>query len=82
MVRTPDGTWTNASVNRMMLVDRNRLACLIPLAQHLGIINAMWKERGQRTPVALDGTTTVADAHGYRFADPATGRELRLADIP
>jgi hypothetical protein len=31
---------------------------------------------------ALDGTTTVADAHGYRFADPATGRELRLADIP
>jgi hypothetical protein len=31
---------------------------------------------------ALDGTTTVADPHGYRFADPATGRELRLADIP
>jgi hypothetical protein len=31
---------------------------------------------------ALDGTTTVADAHGYRFADPATGRELRLVDIP
>lgn len=31
---------------------------------------------------ALDGTTTVADRRGYRFADPATGRELRLADIP
>jgi hypothetical protein len=31
---------------------------------------------------ALDGMTTVADPHGYRFADRATGRELRLADIP
>jgi hypothetical protein len=31
---------------------------------------------------ALDGTTAIADEHGYRFADPATGRELRLADIP
>jgi hypothetical protein len=31
---------------------------------------------------ALDGTTTVADPRGYRLADPATGRELRLADIP
>ena len=31
---------------------------------------------------ALDGTTTVADRRGYRFADPDTGRELRLADVP
>ena len=31
---------------------------------------------------ALDGMTTVADSRGYRFADPATGREVRLADIP
>jgi hypothetical protein len=31
---------------------------------------------------ALDGMTAVADEHGYRFADPRTGRELRLADIP
>jgi hypothetical protein len=31
--------------------------------------------------VALDGMTTVADPRGYRFADPATDRELRLADI-
>jgi hypothetical protein len=30
---------------------------------------------------ALDGTTSVADSRGYRFADPVTGRELRLADI-
>ncbi|WP_225851166.1 UbiD family decarboxylase, partial [Streptomyces sp. HPF1205] len=40
IARTPDGSWTNWSVNRMMLLDRNRLACLIPPPQHLGIIKA------------------------------------------
>jgi hypothetical protein len=30
---------------------------------------------------ALDGMTTIADRRGYRFADPGTGRELRLADV-
>jgi hypothetical protein len=31
---------------------------------------------------ALEGMTPIADRGGYRFADPATGRELRLAGIP
>lgn len=53
IVRTPDGSWTNWSVNRMMLVDRNRLACLIPPNQHLGIIHAQWKQRGEPTPIAV-----------------------------
>jgi UbiD family decarboxylase len=52
IVRIPDGSWTNWSVNRMMLVDRNRLTCLIPPNQHLGIIHAKWKERGEPTPIA------------------------------
>lgn len=53
IVRTPDGAWTNWSVNRMMLVDRNRLACLIPPNQHLGMIHAQWKKRGEPTPIAV-----------------------------
>ncbi|MBV8732542.1 MAG: UbiD family decarboxylase [Acidobacteriia bacterium] len=53
IVRTPDGSWTNWSVNRMMLVDHNRLACLIPPNQHLGIIHAQWKQRGESTPIAV-----------------------------
>ncbi|MBV8842043.1 MAG: UbiD family decarboxylase [Bryobacterales bacterium] len=53
IVSTPDGSWTNWSVNRMMLVDRDRLACLIPPNQHLGIIHAQWKKRGEPTPVAV-----------------------------
>jgi 4-hydroxy-3-polyprenylbenzoate decarboxylase len=33
----------------MMLVDRDRLACLIPPNQHLGIIHAQWKKRSEPT---------------------------------
>jgi UbiD family decarboxylase len=53
IVRTPDGSWSNWSINRMMLLDRNRLACLIPPNQHLGIIHAKWKALGKPTPIAV-----------------------------
>jgi 4-hydroxy-3-polyprenylbenzoate decarboxylase len=53
IVRTPDGRWTNWSINRMMLADAKRLACLIPPNQHLGMIDAEWKQRGERTPIAV-----------------------------
>jgi len=49
-----------------------------------------FRDRTARSPyprlrtllAALDGMTTVADRGEYRFADPGTGRELRLADVP
>ena len=53
IVRTPDGRWTNFSVNRMMLVDHNRLACLIPPNQHFGIIHAQWRALGKPTPICV-----------------------------
>jgi UbiD family decarboxylase len=53
IVKTPDGSWTNWSINRMMLLDGRRLGCLIPPNQHLGIIHAMWKEQGKPTPIAI-----------------------------
>ena len=53
VAKTPDGSWTNWSVNRMMLVDRNRLACLIPPTQHFGIIKGQWQEQGRPMPVAV-----------------------------
>ena len=53
VVTTPDRSWSNWSVNRMMLLDRNRLACLIPPNQHLGIIHAQWKALGRPTPIAV-----------------------------
>jgi len=53
IVRTPDGSWTNWSVNRMMLLDRNRLTCLIPPNQHFGIIHAKWRALGKPTPIVV-----------------------------
>lgn len=53
IVQTPDGRWTNWSVNRMMLVDRARLACLIPPMQHLGIIKAQWQALGRPMPIVV-----------------------------
>lgn len=50
---TPDGTWTNWSVNRMMIAGQDRLACLIPPPQHLGIIRAQWARLGQPMPIVL-----------------------------
>lgn len=53
IVRTPDGRWTNWSVNRMMLIDAKRLGCLIPPNQHFGIIHAEWRKRGEPTPIIV-----------------------------
>lgn len=50
---TPDRSWTNWSINRMMIAGRDRLACLIPGPQHLGIIRAHWAERGEPMPMAV-----------------------------
>ena len=53
IAKTPDGSWTNYSINRMMIVDRTRLSCLIPPPQHLGIIRSQWSKLGKPMPVAL-----------------------------
>ncbi len=53
IVATPDGTWTNWSVNRMMIAGKDRLACLIPPPQHLGIIRDQWTKRGHPMPIVL-----------------------------
>jgi UbiD family decarboxylase len=50
---TPDGAWTNWSVNRMMIAGPDRLSCLIPPPQHLGIIRAQWARLGQPMPIVL-----------------------------
>lgn len=53
IVRTPDGSWTNWSINRMMIAGKNTLACLIPDPQHLGIIRSKWTQIGEPMPIAL-----------------------------
>lgn len=53
IVQTPDKSWTNYSINRIMLVDKNRMTGLIPHQQHLGIIHKMWSDNNEPTPFAL-----------------------------
>jgi UbiD family decarboxylase len=53
IARTPDGSWTNWSINRMMVAGKDRLACLIPAPQHLGVIRSKWAELGKPMPIAL-----------------------------
>lgn len=53
IVSAPDRKWTNWSISRIMLLDRNRMSGLVAPQQHLGIIHKMWKDRGEPTPFAL-----------------------------
>ncbi|MFC1408058.1 UbiD family decarboxylase [Streptacidiphilus sp. N1-12] len=53
IAKTPDGSWTNWSVNRMMIAGKDTLACLIPGPQHLGVIRSKWTELGKPMPIAL-----------------------------
>jgi len=53
IVQTPDGKWTNWSIARVMILDKNRMVGIVAPAQHLGKIHAMWKEIGKPTPFAL-----------------------------
>ncbi|GAB2512844.1 UbiD family decarboxylase [Nocardia heshunensis] len=53
IAKTPDGSWTNWSINRMMIHDKATLACLLPRTQQIGIIRSQWIEAGTPMPVAV-----------------------------
>jgi 4-hydroxy-3-polyprenylbenzoate decarboxylase len=53
VARTPDGTWTNWSNARVMLLDGKRMSGIVSPFQHLGMIHKMWKEQGKDMPFAL-----------------------------
>lgn len=53
IVQTPDRSWTNWSIARVMLVGKNRLTGLVLPRQHLGMIFAQWKSLGRPMPFAL-----------------------------
>jgi UbiD family decarboxylase len=53
VARTPDKKWTNWSIARAMLLDGKRMTGIVHPLQHLGMIHAMWKQRGEDMPFAM-----------------------------
>ncbi|PYH44039.1 UbiD family decarboxylase [Aspergillus saccharolyticus JOP 1030-1] len=53
VVQSPDGRWTNWSIARAMVLDRNHLVGLVIEPQHLWQIHQMWKQEGKDVPWAL-----------------------------
>ena len=53
VVQSPDKKWTNWSIARIMLVDKNKMTGIVNPYQHVGIIHKMWNDIGKPTPFAL-----------------------------
>ena len=53
IVRTPDKKWTNWSINRVMVTDKNMLTGTGFKGQHLGVIFNQWKENNTPMPFAI-----------------------------
>ncbi len=53
VVQSPDGKWTNWSIARAMVHDKNHLTGLVIEPQHIWQIHQMWKKEGKNMPWAL-----------------------------
>lgn len=53
VAQTPDKKWTNWSIARTMLVDRNQMAGIIAPNQHIGMVRQTWLDIGEPMPFAL-----------------------------
>lgn len=53
VVQSPDKKWTNWSIARAMVHDKNHLTGLVIEPQHLWQIHQMWKKEGKDVPWAL-----------------------------
>ncbi len=53
IVQSPCGKWTNWSIARAMVSDKNHLTGLVIEPQHLWQIHQMWKKEGRDVPWAL-----------------------------
>ncbi|MFB7813547.1 UbiD family decarboxylase [Paenibacillus chitinolyticus] len=78
IVRSPDGSWVNWSITRVMLHDERTMAGVIVPTQHLGMIYEQWKEIGQPMPYALclGADPGIAMIAGYPLPDGTSEAEL------
>ncbi|MEJ0015627.1 MAG: UbiD family decarboxylase [Acetobacteraceae bacterium] len=52
-VRTPDGSWTNWSIARIMTLDARRMTGIVSPQQHIGMVRQTWIDIGKPMPFAL-----------------------------
>ncbi|MFE8991241.1 UbiD family decarboxylase [Streptomyces collinus] len=62
ITRSPDGSWTNWAITRIMLRNRTSMTGIVVPAQHVGRMHRMWSERGEDMPFALALGTSPAVA--------------------
>lgn len=53
VLQSPDGTWTNWSIARIMIRDKNTMVGIVNPGQHNGQLLAQWRKHGQDMPFAL-----------------------------
>lgn len=53
VAQTPDKQWTNWSIARVMLLDKNRMAGIVAPNQHIGMVRQTWTDINQPMPFAL-----------------------------
>src|SRR6202050_423892 len=53
VVQSPDKKWTNWSIARIMIIDKQRMTGIVHPLQHVGMIHKMWNDLGKPTPFAL-----------------------------
>jgi UbiD family decarboxylase len=53
VVQSPDGKWTNWSIARAMVADKDHLTGLVIEPQHIWQIHQLWKKEGKDVPWAL-----------------------------
>lgn len=53
IVQSPDGKWTNWSITRAMVHDRNQISGPLIKTQHIAQIHEMWKKEGRDMPWAV-----------------------------
>ena len=71
VARTPDGSWTNWSIARIMVVDKTRMAGIVAPGQHVGMIHKMWADQGRDMPFALALGVAPAIPFGCGMPIPA-----------
>ncbi|MFI2189898.1 UbiD family decarboxylase [Streptomyces sioyaensis] len=53
IAQTPDGSWTNWSIARIMMIDGKHMTGMVSVHQHIGMVWQQWATLGKPMPYAL-----------------------------